>query len=154
MATLATASMTDTATRGTNDLPFMLPGRPKMRYDFAKAWRHFRELVKDKENTAEVFPIFEALPWRGVYDARAFLSTERGQRIRASEPSLVTILDDHEALRRLPAGSVGQVYCDFMERGGCRRRGWSTNSKSTARPIRGSTIRSIGICVACAIRTI
>jgi ubiquinone biosynthesis protein COQ4 len=69
MATLATASMTDTATRGTNDLPFMLPGRPKMRYDFAKAWRHFRELVKDKENTAEVFPIFEALPWRGVYDA-------------------------------------------------------------------------------------
>lgn len=124
MATLATASMTDTATRGTSDLPFMLPGRPKMRYDFAKAWRHFRELVKDKENTAEVFPIFEALPWRGVYDAaRAFLSTERGQRIRASEPSLVTILDDHEALRRLPAGSVGQVYCDFMEREGLSAQG-------------------------------
>ena len=41
----------------------------------------------------------------------------------ASEPSLVTILDDHEALRRLPAGSVGQVYCDFMEREGLSAQG-------------------------------
>ena len=30
------------------DLPLMLPGRPEMRYDLPKAWRNFRELVKDK----------------------------------------------------------------------------------------------------------
>ena len=107
-----------------DDLPFMLPGRPAMRYDFPKAWRHFKELVKDKENTAEVARIFEALPWRGVYDAaRAFLSTERGQRIRASEPSLVPILDDHASLRRLPVGSVAHAYCDFMEREGLSAQG-------------------------------
>ncbi|MBS0482518.1 MAG: hypothetical protein JSR96_10275 [Proteobacteria bacterium] len=102
----------------------MLPGRPEMRYDFPKAWRHFKELVKDKENTAEVFPIFEALPWRGVYDAaRAFLSSEKGQKIRASEPSLVTILDDHDSLRRLPKGTLAHVYCDFMEREGLSAQG-------------------------------
>ena len=107
-----------------DDLPFMLPGRPAMRYDLPKAWRHFKNLIKDKENTAEVFPIFEALPWRGVYDAaKAFLSSERGQAIRASEPSLVTILDDHASLRRLPAGTVAHAYCDFMEREGLTAQG-------------------------------
>ena len=102
----------------------MLPGRPPMRYDFPKAWRHFKELVKDKENTAEVAKIFEALPWRGVYAAaKAFLSTERGQRIRASEPSLVPILDDHASLRRLPQDSVAHAYCDFMESEGLSAQG-------------------------------
>lgn len=111
-------------TAADDDLPFMLPGRPPMRYDFPKAWRHFKELVKDKENTAEVAKIFEALPWRGVYAAaKAFLSTERGQRIRASEPSLVPILDDHASLRRLPQGSVAHAYCDFMESEGLSAQG-------------------------------
>lgn len=107
-----------------DDLPLMLPGRPVMRYDFPKAWRHFKELIKDKENTAEVTPIFEALPWLGIYDAAlAFLQSERGQAIRKSEPSLVAILDDHESLRKLPAGSLAHVYCDFMEREGLSAQG-------------------------------
>ncbi len=109
---------------GEDDLPLMLPGRPKMQYNLPKAWHHFKELVKDKENTAEVAKIFEALPWTGVYDAaKAFLSTELGQKIRASEPSLVTILDDHASLRRLPKGTVAHAYCDFMEREGLSAQG-------------------------------
>ena len=113
----------------------MLPGRPALRYDFPKAWRHFKELVKDKENTAEVLPIFEALPWRGVYDAaRAFLNTARGQAIRLNEPSLVEILDDHASLRKLPAGSVAQVYCDFMEREGLSAQGLVDELDTYRRP--------------------
>ena len=113
----------DSAAAGA-DLPLMLPGRPPARYDFPKAWRHFKELIKDKENTAEVAPIFEALPWRGVYDAAlAFLKSERGQAIRKSEPSLVALLDDHAALRKLPEGSLAHVYCDFMEREGLSAQG-------------------------------
>ena len=107
-----------------DDLPIMLPGRPAPQYNFPKAWHHFKELIKDKENTAEVAPIFEALPWRGAYRAAvAFLSTERGQQIRRSEPSLVAILDDHAGLRKLPAGSLAHVYCDFMEREGLSAQG-------------------------------
>ena len=106
------------------DLPIILPERPRPRYNFPKAWHHFKNLIKDKENTAEVSPIFESLPWRGAYDAAvAFLSTTRGQAIRASEPSLVAILDDHAALRKLPAGSLAHAYCDFMEREGLSAQG-------------------------------
>lgn len=106
------------------DLPLMLPGRPEMRYDLPKAWRHFKELVKDKEDTSQVSEIFQALPWRGIYDAAlAFLKTERAQEIRRAEPSLVTLLDDHDALRKLPQGSVAHVYCDFMEREGLSAQG-------------------------------
>ena len=118
-----------------DDLPLMLPGRPEARYNFPKAWRHFKELIKDKENTAEVFPIFEALPWRGVYDAAtAFLKSERGQEIRRSEPSLVAILDDHEGLRKLPAGSLAHVYCDFMEGEGLSAQGLVDELDTYRRP--------------------
>ncbi|MEN9684099.1 MAG: hypothetical protein RLZZ427_1850 [Pseudomonadota bacterium] len=126
MENLATSfdSTAEAPCAGADDLPLMLPGRPKMRYNFPKAWHHFKNLIKDKENTAEVFPIFESLPWRGVYDAAlAFLQTERGQAIRQSEPSLVTLLDDHASLRKLPAGSVAHAYCDFMEREGLSAQG-------------------------------
>lgn len=106
------------------DLPMMLPGRPEMRYDLPKAWRNFRELVKNKEDTSKVTPIFEALPWRGIYDAAlSFLKTDRAQEIRRKEPSLVPILDNHEELRKMPAGSLAQVYCDFMEREGLSAHG-------------------------------
>ena len=119
---MMTAPLAPVAT--TDDLPMLLPGRPQPRYNFPKALRHFKELIKDKENTAEVFPIFEALPWRGVYTAAvAFLSTELGQAIRASEPSLVDILDDHAALRMLPKGTLAHAYCDFMEREGLSAQG-------------------------------
>ncbi|MBS0476307.1 MAG: hypothetical protein JSR28_14330 [Proteobacteria bacterium] len=106
------------------DLPLMLPGRPEMRYNFPKAWRHFKALIKDKENTAEVYPIFEALPWRGVYAAaQAFLQTERGQDIRRNEPSLVALLDDRERLRKMPKGSLADHYCTFMDREGLSAQG-------------------------------
>jgi len=97
---------------------------PALRYRPLKAWRHFRELVKDKENTREVFHIFEALPWKGMPKAaESFLSSARGRAIMASEPWLPEILDDHAALRRLPAGSVAHAYCDFMEAEGLTAQG-------------------------------
>ena len=106
------------------DLPVMLPGRPKMRYDLPKAWRNFRDLVKDKEDTSKVTEIFQALPWRGIYDAAlSFLKAERAQEIRRKEPSLVAILDNHEELRKLPKDSLAHIYCDFMEREGLSAQG-------------------------------
>ena len=106
------------------DLPLYHPGRPEYKRDIPKAWRHFKELVKDKENTREVFYIFEALPWAGMRDAaESFLTSEKGKRLRAEEPNLPAILDDHERLRRFPAGSVAHAYCDFMESEGLTAQG-------------------------------
>jgi ubiquinone biosynthesis protein COQ4 len=127
--------ITPIAAKQVAELPLIDPARPELRYDFPKAWRHFKELVKDKENTAEVAPIFESLPWRGLYQAAtAFLQTERGQALRRSEPSLVEILDDHESLRKLPAGTLAHVYCDFMEREGLSAQGLVDELDTYRRP--------------------
>ncbi len=105
-------------------IQFRDPRRVMTGYRPLKAWRHFRELLKDKENTEEVFHIFESLPWKGVEPAaRAYLASDKGKRVRASEPYLVPILDDHAALRHLPEGTVAHAYCDFMEREGLTAQG-------------------------------
>jgi len=106
------------------DLPIYDERRPVLRTRPGKALHHFRELLKDKERTEEVFRIFEALPWRGMRAAAIrFLSSERGQALRAREPFLPAILDDHAALRRTPEGSLAHAYCDFMEREGLSAQG-------------------------------
>lgn len=103
---------------------FRHPERTEARRNIRAAVHHFRELLKDKEDTSHVFKIFEALPSsRFVPLARAFTLSREGQRVRESEPYLPAILDDHDALRLLPAGSVGQAYCDFMEREGLTAAG-------------------------------
>lgn len=119
-ATVSTASPVTPV----RDVPFSDPARVRPTFRPLKAWHHFRLLIQDKERTEEVFRIFEALPWRGFMDAaRAFTTSEKGRAIRASEPYLPAILDDHAALRRLPAGSVAHAYCDFMESEGLSAQG-------------------------------
>jgi ubiquinone biosynthesis protein COQ4 len=112
------------ATVAHDKLPFSHPERQPMRFDLPKAVRHFLRFRKDKEQTSEVFHLFEALPWTGVVDAaRAFLATERGQAIYAAEPFLPDLLDDHDALRRMPPGSLAHEYCDYMETEGLSAAG-------------------------------
>ena len=106
------------------ELPLYDKNRPVLRTRPAKAYRHFRQLLKDKERTEEVFRIFEALPWNGMRNAGLrFLTSERGRAIVAREPYLPAVLDDHAALRRMPAGSLAHAYCDFMEREGLTAQG-------------------------------
>lgn len=100
---------------GVETLPINHPDRVRPKFDFPKAFRHFRVFVKDKERTDEIFGYFDALPWRSVGEtAAAFLNSEEGKRIYQSEPFLPDILDDHETLRKMPEGSFAQAYCDFM----------------------------------------
>ncbi|HQS71197.1 MAG: hypothetical protein B7Y36_03950 [Novosphingobium sp. 28-62-57] len=106
------------------DLPIYDERRPEMKLRPFKAWRHFQNLLKDKENTEEVFHIFQSLPWRNLRgSAENFLRSERGQALRAKEPYLPAILDDHAALRLTPKGSLAHAYCDFMEREGLSAQG-------------------------------
>lgn len=105
-------------------LPLYDERRPVLYHRPGKAMFHFRELLKDKERTEEVFGIFEALPWQGLRAAaERFLISPRGRALRLAEPFLPPMLDDHAALRAMPQGSVAQVYCDFMEREGLTAQG-------------------------------
>jgi len=114
----------EASSQSASELPVFDPRRHRPGYRPLKAWHHFKELVKDKENTGEVFHIFESLPWKGMpAAARDFLGSAGGGRIIASEPFLPAILDDHAALRRMPKGSVAHAYCDFMEAEGLTAQG-------------------------------
>ena len=110
--------------RGRDGTLFRNPDRQLPKRNLRAAVHHFRELLKDKEDTSHVFKIFEALPSkRFIPYARAFTLSAEGEEVRAREPYLPDILDDHAMLRTMPAGSVAHAYCDFMEREGLTAAG-------------------------------
>ncbi|MEP0391355.1 MAG: Coq4 family protein [Erythrobacter sp.] len=109
---------------GVENLPIVHNDRRRPQFDFGKALRHLKILVKDKDRTDELFGVLDALPWRGVGEAAAeFLSTDLGRKIYQSEPYLPAILDDHETLQKMPKGSFADVYCNFMEAEGLSAAG-------------------------------
>src|ERR1700744_4634101 len=105
-------------------LPFCANERPPAAFRPFKAFAHFRKLVEDKEDTAQVFYMGECLP-SGRYRALAetFCASAKGQARMAAEPYLPDLLDDHEPLLRLPADSVAHAYVAFMRREGLSAAG-------------------------------
>ena len=111
------------------------PARPQPRYSLPRAVHHFRELLKDKEETSHVFRIFDSLPSKSFpVRVRHLTLSPRGEALRASEPSLPSLLDDHAALRKTPLGSVAHAYCDFMEREGLSAAGLVAEADKLGRP--------------------
>ena len=89
-----------------------------------KAFRHFQNLIADKEDTEQVFHIINALKSRKFeQQAQAFFATPVGQQQLATNAYLPALLDDHAALQRLPASTVGRVYVEFMQREGLTAQG-------------------------------
>jgi ubiquinone biosynthesis protein COQ4 len=110
------------------------PDRPAPRYRPLRAVQAFRALMKDKEDTALVFRIFESLPSGSfITRVRSLALSERGDMLRATEPSLPEILDDHAALRRTPKGSLAHAYCDFMEAEGLSAAGLVAEAEKLGR---------------------
>lgn len=111
------------------------PDRPQAKYRPLNAVRNFQKLMKDKEDTAAVFKIFESLPSKDFLPRIAELSlSQNGEHLRQSEPWLPEVLDDHAALRRTPKGSLAHAYCDFMEAEGLSAAGLVAESDRAGRP--------------------
>lgn len=103
---------------------FSHPDRKPLKFRPFKAFVHFRKLIRNKEDTEQVFRIFECLPRKGfIDDARKFVESDTGKRLMESEPYLPDMLDDHAAIEALPEGSVGRAYLDFMRREGLSAAG-------------------------------
>lgn len=105
-------------------VPFHHPKRPAGEFRPLKALHHFRKLIADKEDTEQVFHIIAALrgsKFRKI--ASTFWRSDKGQRILASNQRLIDVLDDHDSIKKLPAGTVGRAYVDFMEREGLSAAG-------------------------------
>ncbi len=74
------------------------------------------KLLRNKEDTRQVFEIVSALSGSSSKKLfERFTATEYGQRVLREPIKLENILGDREALRKLPEGSLGRVYLDFME---------------------------------------
>jgi ubiquinone biosynthesis protein COQ4 len=105
-------------------IPFHHPERPGNEFRPLKAWHHFRKLIADKEDTEQVFHIIAALrgsKFRQI--AGKFWHSQKGQQILGTSQRLIDILDDHDTIKKLPAGTVGRAYVDFMEREGLTAAG-------------------------------
>ena len=81
------------------------------RLDFPRAIRAFRNLLRDKEDTSQVFEIMRALNGRStMMGYQRLLRSAAGGRIAYQREELIDHLDDDDAMRAYPPGSVGADY--------------------------------------------
>jgi len=79
------------------------------------ALRAVRHLLRDREDTHQVFLLIDAL--RGKTTLRQFArfrQTETGRAVLAERRRLLDRLSDRKSLGALPAGTLGRAYYDFM----------------------------------------
>jgi ubiquinone biosynthesis protein COQ4 len=110
--------------------PLVHPDRQISRMRPLKAWGHFRKLVSDKEDTAQVFHITEALKTRRTHDqACAFIASPDGQRFLAEETDIPAMLDDHARWGDCGPDTVAARYIAFMKREGLSAAGLVAESE-------------------------
>lgn len=106
------------------DRPLVHPDRKTSGMRPIKAWRHFRKLVADKEDTAQVFHIIEALKGEKSHRmAWDFIRSAEGQRYLASEVDIPALLDDHARWADCGPNTVAAHYIAFMKREGLSASG-------------------------------
>ena len=97
------------------------------------AFRAFRKLIRNKEDTAQVFEIMRALSGRSI--ARGYdrlLKTMEGGRQAFLREELAHRLDDPAWLADFGAGTVGAAYRDFREARGFTAEGLADEARKVA----------------------
>ena len=103
---------------------------PSASLDLPRAIRAFRALLRDKEDTAQVFEIMRALNGRST--ARGYnrlLHTRGGGRLAYEREELIEHLDDDVAMSAYPAGSVGAAYLAWRTAEGLSAEGLAQESR-------------------------
>ena len=79
------------------------------------AYRAIRKLMRDREDTRQVFLLIDALRGKTTLRQLArFRATEFGRAALADRPRLFDRLEDWDTLKALPAGTLGRAYYEFM----------------------------------------
>jgi ubiquinone biosynthesis protein COQ4 len=87
----------------------------KTRWDLARARRGIAALLRNPDDTRQVFEIIEALPGRAPErNFTRFRRSESGARLLRERTALLAVLSDHERLARMPDGSLGRAYLEFL----------------------------------------
>ena len=84
---------------------------------FREAWDAIRALIRDPDDTPQVFRIISALSGNAQEkNFQRFVRSEHGLRILEERRSIVDRLSDRAYLMSLPEGTLGRVYAEFTER--------------------------------------
>jgi len=99
------------------------------------------KLVKNKEDTTQVFKISEALAGSSHNKLFAgFAASPYGKRVIEEPVEMEKILGDFERLRAMPEGSFGRTYLEFMESGGLTPDGLIDVAEQSGVNMRGSDL--------------
>ncbi len=81
-----------------------------------EAMRAIKALIRDPEDTAQVFRIIEALSGKNAYRniARLRRSAE-GRALLRDKPDILALLTDRASLEALPENSLGRAYLRFLD---------------------------------------
>lgn len=95
-----------------------LPNPPQLapgRFQARRAFRLLREVIRNPDDTDQVFEFFEAVGGNeGPAAFRRLVATADGRRLLAARPRLVDVLADEAYLASLPEESLGGWYLRFM----------------------------------------
>lgn len=107
---------------------------PARRVRPLQAWRAIRHLLAEPDATYEVFRVIEALKGGSLQIAveRMFAHPD-GRRLIEEKPDIKPLLNDWEALRAMPEGSLGRAYLEFVEDEGLSAQGLVEASETTPR---------------------
>jgi ubiquinone biosynthesis protein COQ4 len=102
------------------------------RIDLPAAGRAIGRLMKDKEDTKAVFEIMRALSGNTIPKGyNKLLGSVEGGKIALKAQELQPLLDDHETMAKLPSGSVGRAYLDFVQGRKISAQGLADESRKT-----------------------
>lgn len=94
------------------------------------AWAALSNLIKDPDDTSQVFEIIDALAGRSFEKSfKRFRRSPNGPRWIEEQPDIVAVLNDRDALGEMPVGSLGRAYLDFVIREDLTPEGLSSASK-------------------------
>ena len=88
---------------------------PPRRIEWRRGFSALRALIRDPEQTDQVFALLQALA--GDSGARLYeqiCTFSEGRALLAEQPRLMDVLSDREGLASLPSGSFGRAYAAFM----------------------------------------
>ncbi len=106
----------------------------KNRIQPVKAALAVSRLIKDPDDTGQVFKVLEAL--RGDSLSRAaqrMRADAQGLQLLRDQPNIVSALNDRETLASLPEGSIGHAYYNFVHREGLSADGLIASSDEAPR---------------------
>jgi ubiquinone biosynthesis protein COQ4 len=99
-----------------------------------EALRALRELVRNPEDTAQVFVIMRALSGDAIAKGTArFAGCQTGVELLRNPRDLVSVLTDRTRLAKFAEGSLARAYLDVVGPAGITAEGLVTVSEETAR---------------------